>query len=46
MGGGVERCRRLFLSRTSKTKGVMVFKSNDEPSAITGREHSKRKMPV
>jgi len=26
--------------------GVMVFESNDEPSSITGREHSKRKMPV
>ena len=26
--------------------GAMAFESNDEPPAITGREHSKRKMPI
>ena len=35
-----------FFVNTEIDEGVMVFESNDEPSSITGREHSKRKMPV
>jgi 4-hydroxy-2-oxoheptanedioate aldolase len=35
-----------FFVNKQIDEGVMVFESNDEPSAITGREHSKRKMPV
>jgi 4-hydroxy-2-oxoheptanedioate aldolase len=35
-----------FFVNKQIDEGVMVFESNDEPSSITGREHSKRKMPV
>jgi len=35
-----------FFVNTEIKQGVMVFESNDEPSAIIGREFSKRKMPV
>jgi 4-hydroxy-2-oxoheptanedioate aldolase len=35
-----------FFVNKQIDEGVMVFESNDEPSAITGREHSKRRMPV
>jgi 4-hydroxy-2-oxoheptanedioate aldolase len=35
-----------FFVNKEIDEGVMVFESNDEPSSITGREHSKRKMPV
>jgi 4-hydroxy-2-oxoheptanedioate aldolase len=35
-----------FFVNTEIKEGVMVFESNDEPSAILGREFSKRKMPV
>ena len=35
-----------FFVNRQIDEGVMVFESNDEPSSITGREHSKRKMPV
>jgi 4-hydroxy-2-oxoheptanedioate aldolase len=35
-----------FFVNKQINEGVMVFESNDEPSSITGREHSKRRMPV
>jgi 4-hydroxy-2-oxoheptanedioate aldolase len=35
-----------FFVNKQIDEGVMVFESNDEPSLITGREHSKRRMPV
>ncbi len=35
-----------FFVNKQIDEGVMVFESNDEPSSITGREHSKRRMPV
>src|ERR1700722_931121 len=35
-----------FFVNKQINEGVMVFESNDERSSITGREHSKRKMPV
>ena len=35
-----------FFVNKQIDEGVMVFETNDEPSSITGREHSKRKMPV
>jgi 4-hydroxy-2-oxoheptanedioate aldolase len=35
-----------FFVNKEIDEGVMVFESNDELSSITGREHSKRKMPV
>jgi len=35
-----------FFVNKEIDEGVMVFESNDEPSSITGREHSKRRMPV
>ena len=35
-----------FYVNNQIKEGVMVFESNDEPTAIVGREFSKRKMPV
>jgi 4-hydroxy-2-oxoheptanedioate aldolase len=35
-----------FFVNKEIDEGVMVFESDDEPTAIMGREHSKRRMPV
>ena len=35
-----------FFVNKEIDEGVMVFESDDEPTSITGREHSKRRMPV
>ena len=35
-----------FFVNREIDEGVMVFESDDVPTAIMGREHSKRKMPV
>jgi 4-hydroxy-2-oxoheptanedioate aldolase len=35
-----------FFVNKEIDEGVMVFESDDVPTSITGREHSKRRMPV